>query len=411
MSEVQDACQVIMVAGQGIYMIGGITVEAAYEIMKLMNTIYLSKWEGVTTLNRFRAIKGDDFMFINVSTEDQSILQRIEEEMEAHGILTARLPDLCGGDGRTQYAVSPSDASKYKAFLIDHANGKYRDIKVGEISPEDYVETRRNSRGEDTPEYRELRRSASENLEKQKQLGMKRPAGLLPLQKNSAHTWTFTGTRRADRGFSSETAAETEEERKIFQPLTPSVKQQLARHDSQINQGVFTLHIYEKPFKIHTRWKMFEMPDGIHAVIVPNDSVWEPAKEGIPCQAALQKGEYYDVIELASGKSTLLSADEVAEEMRGYGIRRENEQLKNLVNNRNLPAVITPRRDREENDDRKDGILRPAAGMRERDDKTGPEREKAESSIRSQGQLRKKAPSNGRPEKKIKESLPKTPGR
>ncbi len=411
MSEVQDACQVIMVAGQGIYMIGGIAVEAAYEIMKLMNTIYLSKWEGVTNLNRFRAIKGDDYLFINVSTEDPAVLQQIEKEMEAHGILTARLPDLCGGDGRTQYAVSPSDASKYKAFLIDHANGKYRDIKVGEISPEDYAETRKNSKGEDTPEYRELNRSAKEKLEKQKQLGTKRPAGLLPLQKNSAHTWTFAGTRRAGRGFSSETAAETEEERTVFQPLTPSVKQQLARHDSQVNQDVFTLHIYEKPFKTHSRWKMFEMPDGIHAVIVPNDSVWEPAKGGIPCQAALQKGEYYDVIELETGKSTLLSADQVAEEMKGYGIRRENEQLKNLVNNRNLPAVITPRRDREENDDRVDGTLREAAGIRERENKTWPESGKTEDSVRSQGQFKKKVPSNVSPEKKIKESLPKAPGR
>ena len=38
-----------------------------------------------------------------------AILHAIEKEMKQHGILYARLPDLCGGDNRTQYVISPSD--------------------------------------------------------------------------------------------------------------------------------------------------------------------------------------------------------------------------------------------------------------------------------------------------------------
>ncbi len=377
MSEVQDACQVIMIGGQGAYLLGNIAVKTAYEIMKLMNTLYLSKWKGVTTLNRFRAIKGDDYMFLNVSTEDPAILQRIEEEMGAHGILTARLPDLCGGDGRTQYVFSPSDVSKCKAFLLDHAHGKYKDIKVGEISPEDYASTRKDQKGEDTPEYQALQRSAKEALREQAQLTTQRPAGLLTMQKESVHAWTAAGARPEDRNVSFRTAMKPERERLAFQPLTPAVRHQVIRHDAQVNRDACTLFIYDRPFKRHSRWKMFEMPDGIHAVIVPNENTWEPTKDGFPCQAVLQKGQYYDVIELATGNSALLSAEQVAEQMKGYGIRRENEELKNLISNRNLPEAISPERERQEEDYRTDKVLRSSAvSDLEREDKTGQDRGK-----------------------------------
>ncbi|MCD7834529.1 MAG: hypothetical protein LUH00_11180 [Lachnospiraceae bacterium] len=56
MSEVQDACQIVLVTGKSAYWVGKITSEAAMMILKLMNTVYLAKWKGATTLNRFRNI-------------------------------------------------------------------------------------------------------------------------------------------------------------------------------------------------------------------------------------------------------------------------------------------------------------------------------------------------------------------
>ena len=67
MSEVNDAVQVIMVAGRTIYMASRISSRMLSSFIKMMNTIYLSKWKGSTSLHRLRQIKGDDMVFINVS--------------------------------------------------------------------------------------------------------------------------------------------------------------------------------------------------------------------------------------------------------------------------------------------------------------------------------------------------------
>ncbi|MCC8106053.1 MAG: hypothetical protein LIO99_08640 [Clostridiales bacterium] len=113
MSEVQDACQIILVAGKGAYWVGKIQMKIALSLLKLINTIYLAKWEGKVGLNRFRSIKGDNYLFVNVNSEDERALKEVEKEFKNHGILFARMPDLCGGDGRTKYVISPSDAAKF----------------------------------------------------------------------------------------------------------------------------------------------------------------------------------------------------------------------------------------------------------------------------------------------------------
>ena len=69
MSEVGDAVQVVMLCGRGAMLVGNISLKLAMQIVKLMNTIYLAKWEGKVSLNRLRQTKGDDFVFINVSSE------------------------------------------------------------------------------------------------------------------------------------------------------------------------------------------------------------------------------------------------------------------------------------------------------------------------------------------------------
>ena len=164
MSEVGDAVQVIMLCGRGAMLIGKIPLKLAMQVVKLLNTIYLAKWKGSVSLNRLRQIKGDDFVFINVSSENEEDLFSIENEMKSHGILYARMPDLCGGDARTQYAIASSDAVKMKAMLLDHTAGPNRHIRVGPISETDYMMTGKKADGTDTKEMEALNRSAQEEM-------------------------------------------------------------------------------------------------------------------------------------------------------------------------------------------------------------------------------------------------------
>ena len=159
MSEVADATQIVVVAGKAIYLLGKISLKAAIQFAKLIHTIRLSKWKGKARLGRLRAIKGDDMMYVNVGSEDKKELKKIQKEMKQHGILFAKMPDLCGGDGRTQYAIAVSDAPKVRALLIDHAMGPFKDIYLGMLSEKDYLSTAFNRNGEPTPETQDLSRS------------------------------------------------------------------------------------------------------------------------------------------------------------------------------------------------------------------------------------------------------------
>ena len=164
MSEVGDAVQVVMLCGRGAMLVGNISLKLAMQIVKLMNTIYLAKWEGKVSLNRLRQTKGDDFVFINVSSEKREELAAVEKEMKAHGIMFARMPDLCGGDARTQYAIASSDAVKMRAMLLDHTAGPNRHIRVGPISEADYMMTGKRADGTDTKEMNALNKSAQETM-------------------------------------------------------------------------------------------------------------------------------------------------------------------------------------------------------------------------------------------------------
>ena len=137
MSEVGEASQVVIATGRGAYLLAGIAFKAAVGVVKLINTIHLSKWKGRTHLGRLRAIKGEDMLYLNAGTEDKKVLRKIQKEMKKHGILFVRMPDLCGGDGRTQYAISVSDAPKVRALLINHAMGPFKDTYLGMMSEKD----------------------------------------------------------------------------------------------------------------------------------------------------------------------------------------------------------------------------------------------------------------------------------
>ncbi|MCD8013387.1 MAG: hypothetical protein LUG99_09455 [Lachnospiraceae bacterium] len=345
MSEVQDACQIVIVTGKSAYWIGKITTQLTMMILKLMNTIYLAKWKGATTLNRFRNIKGDDFMFINASTEDKALLQHIEKEMEDHGILLARLPDLCGGDGRTQYVISPSDSAKFKAFLLDHNAGRYRDVKVGPISAEDYARSGIDRNGRETPEMQELSRSANEVIQEQKQIGVRQSAGYLTMQESTARAaWSLrVWGRRREPVRQPARQSDRQPAREYTElPLTsPMVQYNLVRHDEQATEQGNISWISKAPLKRHEKWAMYEMPDGIHTVIIPKSDLYQLAtRNGIAYRAAIYAERMYQVVNMKNGAMELSSGLEVAEAMRKPDIRTENERMKNLAHNRGLDAEM-----------------------------------------------------------------------
>ena len=187
MSEVGDAVQVVMLFGRGAMLVGNISLKLAMQIVKLMNTIYLAKWEGKVSLNRLRQTKGDDFVFINVSSEKRDDLAAVEREMKAHGIMFARMPDLCGGDARTQYAIASSDAVKMKAMLLDHTAGPNRHIRVGPISEADYMMTGKRADGTNTKEMDALNKSAQETMNQSRNIeSVKQATGMESPRKNRA---------------------------------------------------------------------------------------------------------------------------------------------------------------------------------------------------------------------------------
>lgn len=274
MSEVSDATQLLIVTGKGAYLLGNITVKTAAMVLKVMNTIYLAKWKGKVSLNRFRRICGGDFLFINMGTEDTRILRGIEKEMKAHGILFSRLPDLCGGDGRTQYVIPPADMAKMKAFLLDHKVGKYGHIKVGPISPEDYAKTGISESGRLTPELAELTQSALAALPEK---------------------------RRQDWG----ALVPVEEVLKV-----PEVWDAVKKHDTQINFGRHVSWIKGTPLKEHSSWSMYQMPDGQHVVIIPKQDIIAEKRNPVtgkvsPAEYAVFDARDYMVFNLKSGEGHL----------------------------------------------------------------------------------------------------------
>ena len=304
MSEVYDATQILLVTGKCCYLIGSISITAAIQIAKVLNTIYLSKWRGKTSLNRFRNIKGDDFTFINVRSEDLKILAAIEKEMEAHGILLAKLPDLCGGDQNTQYVISPSDAAKFKAFLLDHTHGAYKNVRVGVIQASDYANTAVRSDGVETPEFQTLAKSAYP------QLAMKEPAGLLERK----------GAQTLDKRVSPQLTA------KALAGLLERKELEIKLHDAAAESRKVSLIEIAQPIKEHKNWAMYRMPDGERAVLVPKRDILENEKNQM-AKVILFQGQDYMVVNLKSGEQLLASGKQVETWMEQESIEQRKQRL------------------------------------------------------------------------------------
>ncbi len=168
--DIGEACQVIMIIGRFAYRTGNILVQTAVASAQTMNTIAHAKWRGKTSYKNLLRTKGEEngLLFLNVGLEpdcreNRKKFNAIKKELKEHGIMYAVMPDLCGGDGNTQIAISAIDAKKLEAMLHSHIHGKNKDVYIAEISEFDYTMTGRRANGSPTQNMRDLQMSAMQN--------------------------------------------------------------------------------------------------------------------------------------------------------------------------------------------------------------------------------------------------------
>ena len=362
MSEISDACQVVMISGRVIATTGQLSLKLALLMMKIYNTLYLGKWKGVTSFQRFRAIKGDDFEFINICTEDPQTLFQIEKEMEAHNLLCSRLPDLCGGDGNTQYVISSSDMKIFEAFLKDHNHGTYREVKVGPIEESDYAKTAVHPEsGEYTKEFKDLTKDAKEQYEIIPRIEMKEKdtPHLLPLHhamKKELPSEMLDIDVMNDPKTLMITHYGIREDIKM-QDLFKDPQLRLYNELSRDSENITLL--YEKPIRMDEKWAAFPIHDGEKIVVVPKDDLLagnttrEKTYLAIPQEkmpyAMLFSGKEYVTVDMKSGEKSILRGRDLSGYFKMGGLSKRKEALTNMAKNieKNIGAgAIMPNQQR-----------------------------------------------------------------
>lgn len=355
MSEVGDAVQIIVVAGKGIYMLGRITLSAAIQTIKMMNTIYLSKWEGKAGLRRLRQIKGDDLMFLNAGSEGKRDLKKIEREMKQYGILFARMPDLCGGDGRTQYAVASSDAPKVRALLIDHSNGRYRNISLGMLSEKDYLSTGMTRDGTMTKEMEDIVRAPKDQEQPQWKPEAQPAYGFSEPQQTwgPGRKWTFRSTddsvkyhqtqnRREDRTRSADLRGGTEWHYGSPDMQASSVQEAFSDVRTRMRdldvQGLRSSYQWIPGIPVDVEQNFVEYSlDQAHSVFVPIEDVVLPKRRGpgmavsvgaAIAGAALFRDKSYTVVDRRNASFHVMSGNEVLEAVRTAALEPDDRSRK-----------------------------------------------------------------------------------
>lgn len=347
MSEVADACQIVMVSGRMIAVAGQLSLKLAMLMMKVFNTLYLGKWKGSTNFKRFRDIKGENYEFINICTENEELLAKIETEMAAHNLLFARLPDLCGGDGNTQYVVAKSDMHIFKAFLTDHIHGELKSIKVGPIDESDYAKTAVHPEsGEYTKEFKDLNESARQYYrESRLQLTVKggeRENTKSREEYDAAPGWEEAPAQNSPERFDKVFVSRYGRREEVILPdLLEDAQVRL--QNERLKHGDKLEVIYEDPVKEGEKWAAFPVHDGDHIIIVPKDDMLtgnttrekthrlSPIEK--PPKAMLYTSKNYVVMDIRSGEKNICDGQSVIDMLRAPSLSQQKEQLDNLTRN------------------------------------------------------------------------------
>ena len=368
MSEVSDATQIVLLTARGGYLLGRISIAMAIRTLKLLNTLYHAKWKGKTSFNRLRQTKGEDMLFVNVSTEKESLLKLIEEELTAHQIMFARLPDLCGGDGRTQYAVSQTDAERFKAFLLDHGTGPNRTVLVGPVRPEDYLATGEDTMKNPTPEMRNLERDARETeresrgsesreaetrgQEKHRTLKQEQTVRDFDVQKPADSAKTIT---REETSFTKDNPEENPEIRIVSQGREKIVPAQefakeaektypLSIHEKELVYGKQKETIRLEPIDEEEHFNLYMLPDGVRAVVIPKEDVRpvyinEKTGEKMPPLFNVFAMQRYVIIDPKEGVRDMVRGDDLLSLLKEVPVSIRHAELTQLVKERMAPVT------------------------------------------------------------------------
>ena len=317
MSEVSDATQIIMMTARGGYLLGKISIAMASRTLKLLDTLYHAKWKGKTSFNRLRQIKGDDLLFINISTEEEESLRLVERELDAHQIMFARLPDLCGGDGRTQYVISQSDMEHFRAFLLDHGEGRYRDILVGPVRPEDYLSTGEDELLNRTAQMKDLEEDA------------RKEARMEPEEEKTIRVFS-EGT---EKSVSSE---------QFVQEVSGSYS--MCMHEKETAYGEKGIVFRQAPVKEEENFNLYMMPDGVRMVVIPKEDVQnvhvnERTGETLPPVFTVFTAQRYVIYNPLEGVQDMVRGEDLTKLLETVPASVKHKELSNLIQSRLAPAV------------------------------------------------------------------------
>ena len=317
MSEVSDATQIIMMTARGGYLLGKISIAMASRTLKLLDTLYHAKWKGKTSFNRLRQTKGEDLLFINISTEDEEKLRLVERELDAHQIMFARLPDLCGGDGRTQYAISQSDMEHFRAFLLDHGDGRYRDILVGPVRPEDYLSTGEDDLRNKTSQMKDLEEDA------------RKEARMEPEEEKTIRVFSEGTEKRV--------------------PLEQFAKEvsssySMCIHEKEATYGEKGIVFRQSPVKEEENFNLYMMPDGVRMVVIPKEDVQsvhvnEGTGKTVPPVFTVFTAQRYVIYDPIDGVQDMVRGDDLTRLLEAVPASVKHKELTNLIQSRLAPAV------------------------------------------------------------------------
>ena len=307
-------------------------------------------------------------LFVNVSTEKESLLKLIEEELTAHQIMFARLPDLCGGDGRTQYAVSQTDAERFKAFLLDHGTGPNRTVLVGPVRPEDYLATGEDTMKNPTPEMRNLERDAGETeresrgsesrgaetrgQEKHRTLKQEQTVRDFDIQKPADSAKTIT---REETSFTKDIPEENPEIRIVSQGRERIVPAQefakeaektypLSTHEKELVYGKQREMVRLEPIDEEEHFNLYMLPDGVRAVVIPKEDVSpvyinEKTGEKMPPLFNVFAMQRYVIIDPKEGVRDMVRGDDLLSLLKEVPVSIRHAELTQLVKERMAPVT------------------------------------------------------------------------
>ena len=129
---IQSAIQLLELGGRLTLFMGGLIKNYGFpafkfgtrtlgKIMQVAGTLLYAQFAEKNTLSSLIEKKGNDLTFFEVNTENEDELKKLKKQLEAYNIDYAQMPDLCGGDGKTQFAFSPKDAIRFRMFLRNQA--------------------------------------------------------------------------------------------------------------------------------------------------------------------------------------------------------------------------------------------------------------------------------------------------